>query len=89
MGKKRFPQYLSSPLQVLWFEPDELGIMLISFVLAMIYGGFFWILLVLAPWFYSKTKRKYPRGFLKHVLYFAGIAHVKGYPIFFEETFIE
>jgi len=89
MGKKRFPQYLSSPLQVLWFEPDELCIMLISFILAMIYGWFFWILLVVAPWLYSKMKRKYPRGFFKHVLYFLGLLNIKGYPIFFEEIFVE
>ncbi|MBN2570073.1 MAG: type IV conjugative transfer system protein TraL [Deltaproteobacteria bacterium] len=89
MGRKRFPQYLSDPLQVLWFEPDELSMMFIFFGLAMVYGSFFWILMVLVPWFYSRAKRKYPKGFLKHMLYFIGILNIKGYPIFFEDTFIE
>lgn len=88
MGKQ-FPVYLSKPYQILWFEPDDLGIALVFFALAMIYGGFFWIPVFVAPWFYSKTKAAYPRGFFKHLLYFCGIHHFKMYPTFFERRFLE
>ncbi len=86
---KPFPQYLSAPLQVLWFEPDELGVVFAFFLFAMLYGSFFWALLFMAPWYYSRIKRRYPRGFFRHVLYFAGLTGMKGYPSYFEERFIE
>jgi len=41
------------------------------------------------PWVYSKAKRKYPRGFLKHCLWFAGLVKIKGYPEYFEKKFSE
>lgn len=87
--EKRFPQYLSSPYQVLWFEADDLAIVFICFLLAMIFGYIFWIALFLVPYLYMKAKKKYPRGFLKHVLCFAGVVSFKGYPGFFEKNFNE
>ncbi len=84
---RRFPQYLSAPFQVLWFETDELGVLVIFFLLAMVFGSFFWLLIVVGPYLYSRVKRKYPRGFLKHSLYFLGILKMKGYPLFFEQRF--
>ena len=84
---KRFPQYLSAPFQVLWFETDELGLLVIFFLLAMLFGSFFWILIFVGPHLYSGVKAKYPRGFLKHSLYFLGILKMKGYPLFFEHRF--
>lgn len=87
--RRRFPQYLSSPFQVLWLESDELAIFFGMFTLALIFGNWFWLLTVAGPWFYSKLKKRYPRGFLKHVLYFIGLMDMKGYPGFFEESFKE
>lgn len=89
MGGKEFPQYLSKPYQILWFEPDDLGIGLVFFALAMVYGGVFWIPVFIVPWLYSKVKNNYPRGFCKHCLYFAGIIKLDGYPTFFEKDFLE
>jgi type IV conjugative transfer system protein TraL len=86
---KRFPQYLSAPLQVLWFEPDELGVVFTCFLFALIYGSFSWALLFIAPWQYSRAKKRYPKGFFRHFLYFVGITRMKGYPSFFEERFFE
>ena len=40
---KKFPQYLSSPLQVLWFEVDEVGIIFLSFLMGLLLEGFFYI----------------------------------------------
>lgn len=86
---KRFPQYLTSPFQVLWFETDQLAAILLFLVLGLVFGGFWWIAVFVGPWFYGKMKAKYPRGFLRHLLYFAGITTMKGYPIYFEKEFTE
>lgn len=86
---KPFPQYLSAPLQVLWFEPDELGVVFTFLLFALIYGYIFWAFLIITPWYYSRAKKRYPRGFFRHVLYFIGITGMKGYPSYFEERFIE
>jgi type IV conjugative transfer system protein TraL len=90
MEKKRFPQYLSSPYQVLWMESDELAIFLIFLILALVFSS--WLLVVLmcgGPYVYSVLKKKYPRGFLRHVLYFTGLISMRGYPSFFESDFME
>ncbi|MDO9566372.1 MAG: type IV conjugative transfer system protein TraL [Candidatus Desulfaltia sp.] len=89
MNEDYFPQYLASPLQVLWFEGDDLAIMLISFVIASVFHGFWWLLIIVGPWLYIKTKRKYPQSFLKHMMYFSGIKTLKYYPIFFKDKFLE
>ncbi len=87
--KVKYPQYLSAPVQVLWFEIDELGVVFLSLILALVLEGVFYLLLFILPYVYSKMKRKYPRGFLGHVLYFVGITTLHGYPQFFEKEFIE
>jgi len=89
MQKKRFPQYLSSPFQVLWFETDELIIAFAFLIFALIFGYLFWLLLFVGPYLYTRLKKKYPRGFLRHVLYFIGLIRIKGYPSYFEREFIE
>jgi len=89
MKVDRFPQYLNAPFQVLWLEADELAIFFGGFIFVLLYGGMFWFLMFLLPWGYSKLKKKYPRGFLKHCLYFAGLTRMHGYPCFFEDYFLE
>ena len=86
---KRFPQYLSSPIQVLWFEADELSIILLSFMIASIFKGWFWLLMIVAPFLYSRYKLRYPRGFLKHMLYLSGIKDLRAYPTAFHKEFLE
>ena len=87
--KTKFPQYLSKPFQVLWFETDDLIIMLIFFVFAITFGNICWVLMFVAPYIYSKLKKKYPRGFFRHTLYFMGLINLKGYPSYFEREFHE
>jgi len=89
MEKKTFPQYLSLPFQVLWFETDELIIALIFYVMALVFGNVLWLMIGIGPYAYSSIKRKYPRGFFKHSLYFIGLISIKGYPNFFESEFSE
>ena len=89
MEEKRFPQYLSAPYQVLWFESDDIGITTLLFILAMMFGGWFWLIMIVGPIVYMKVKFKYTRGFLKHLLYFTGMFTMNGYPSFFEKEFTE
>lgn len=86
---RRFPQYLSKPFQVLWFEVDELILFLFTLTLALIYGSFMWILFIVLQYLYSKTKRKQCRGFLKHILYVLGFVRMKNYPEYFQREFHE
>lgn len=87
---KDFPQYLSAPFQVLWFEVDELGLFFIGLIIAMVFSNIFtWILMFTLPYGYSKVKKKYPRGFLQHTLYFMGFTRLERYPNFFENHFVE
>ena len=88
-SSRKFPQYLSRPFQVLWFEVDELAIFLFTLTVALIYGGLAWIAFVAIQYFYTRTKRSKPRGFLKHVLYVCGFLQMKNYPGYFHQEFHE
>lgn len=85
----RFPQYLSQPFQILWFEPDDMAFMAVGFIFAQKFGGVFWFLMFALPWIYGRMKKRYPRGFLRHTLYFTGIAPMRGYPHFFQKHFLD
>jgi type IV conjugative transfer system protein TraL len=85
----RCPRYLHKPIQVLWWEADEFVIVMIFFTLALIFGYVFWLFLFAGPYIYTKFKRKYPRGFFKHLFWFSGVIKMKHYPSFFEKEFLE
>ena len=86
---RKFPQYLSKPFQVLWFEIDELVIFLCSLTATLIYGKWMWIVFPAVQYFYTRTKRKNARGFLKHLLYILGFVRMKNYPEYFQKEFHE
>jgi len=86
---QHFPQYLSKPFQILWFEVDELVIFLFTLTLALIYGKLMWIAFLATQYFYTRTKRIKPRGFLKHIFYMLGFLELKNYPEFFQREFHE
>ena len=87
--ERRFPRYLSSPYQILMFEVDELVVFLLFFVLWLSFGKLFIIPMFVGTYLYSKTKKKYPRGFFRHLLYFSGLIKIHDYPHYFERRFIE
>jgi len=82
-------QYLHKPYQVLFFEEDELVLFVVLFLLAFVFGGIFWVLIIPCIFGYVSIKKRLPRGHLKHVLYVIGLVTLKGYPNFFEDRFIE
>ena len=87
--KRKFPRYLSNPYQILMFEADELLIILIFLILWLVFGYIFLILLFIVPYIYFKAKKKYARGFLKHLLYRVGFIKLHNYPIHFQKVFFE
>lgn len=84
-----FPQYLHRPYQVLWFETDDLGIIIVTFTLSLLFGGVFWGFLLVVPFIYMRFKSKAPRGFFKHLLYYVGLVSFKHYPLFMAKEFYE
>lgn len=86
----RFPSYLSNQLQILWWELDEVAIILVFFTLVIISGGWVnFICLIVLPYLYGKAKRAATKGFFKHIIYFSGLGKLDGYPSFFEKKFVE
>ena len=84
-----FPSYLSMPYQILFFEPDDMIMLGVGFWFGILLGGWFWLLLILAPYLYIKAKRRNPRGFMKHRLYGLGLVNLKYYPDAFTKEFQE
>lgn len=80
MKKTRIPQYLHLPLQLLWFDSEELMIIMVLYVFGLVFGGWAWAGIVIGPYLYIQVKRKKPRGFLRHLLYQAGLYRLDGYP---------
>lgn len=85
----KIPQYLHKQHQVLFFESDELAFIMLLFLLALMFGYVFWILLFVLPALYMKIKKKYPRGALKHLFYTIGVISFKGAPSYFEKNYHE
>jgi type IV conjugative transfer system protein TraL len=85
-----FPQYMSSPTQVLWWELDQVAIAALSFTAAILEGGIvMWIGFFLVNYFYGRTKKNKPRGFMKHAVYMFGFSRVENYPEYFQQEFYE
>jgi hypothetical protein len=47
--KVRVPQYLHLPLQILWFDTEEVSVIIVSYLIGLLFGGLAWLLLVLLP----------------------------------------
>ncbi len=85
----KFPQYLGSPLQILWFELDEFVLWMAFFVLGMLFHWIFFLTSFVVSWLYHRSKQESTRGFLVHSLYRLGILQLNGYPIYFETEYQE
>lgn len=83
MNKKKVPKDINNPPTVLWFEIDEILIMLVSYVGMLFIGGKVWMWLgigLVLTVLYMRLKRKKSKGFLKHLLYYALGLNLKLYP---------
>lgn len=85
----RLPQYLHMPVQIIWFESDEIMVILFGYLIGNLFGGWAWAAIAVLPWPYIIAKKKNPRGYLKHLLYMLGFLKIDGYPIYFSQEFNE
>jgi type IV conjugative transfer system protein TraL len=86
---KKIPQYLNSPLQFAWWEADIVMVAVFALYFGLFLKGPFYLMIIMIPYYYSKAKKEYPRGFVRHLFYFIGLTGFKGYPAFFEKRFVE
>lgn len=87
--KVKVPQYLHKPYQVLFFEVDELLALVLVFVLALFFGGIFWVLIIPFVYLLSYLKKRFPRGYIRHLFYALGLIKLKNLPTYFENEFFE
>jgi len=85
----KLPQYLHMPVQVLWFESDEVMIIMFGYLIGNLFGGLAWLAMILLPYPYILLKKNNPRGFLKHLIYMSGFFKIEGYPDYFAKRFHE
>lgn len=89
--EEKVPQYLSSPLQVFFFDADEIGVFFVLLMIAVVIGkmiiGFAFVTIFCV--LYRRIKVNQPNGYLKHMLYFAGLKRLKKYPTCFDSEFQE
>jgi hypothetical protein len=77
----RMPRYIHKPLQVLWFDINEIMIIVMFYLAAMSFGGLMWLILIGGPVLFIPYKRKQSRGYFQHVLYQVGFVELAGYPV--------
>ncbi len=79
--QSRIPRYLHQPPQLLWFQPDDIGLAVIFyFMWLLIDHSIILLAMPVAVYTYMNTKEKMPRGYLKHVAYSLGFWASKYYP---------
>lgn len=83
----KIPQFLHRPYQVLFFEADELMALVVGFVFILFFGAWLTILLILFAILLNRLKKKYPRGYLRHIFYKFGLIDLNGVPTYFENRF--
>jgi hypothetical protein len=80
MDEVRVLKHLHEPLQILWFDTVEIGIIIIFYLLAILFEGFAYLLLLVGPYWFISEKRVSERGFASHIAYEFGLMRIKGYP---------
>ena len=82
-------RYLHRPYRILWFETEEIALLFMGFIFALVVSIWLLIPFVVTTIIVRKVKKKMPRGFLKHLFYFAGYYRFPGAPTAHEKTFQE
>jgi len=88
--RAKFPETLDRPIQIIWWEVDELVPLISGLILYLITDD--WLFLIAGYFgtrFYSKYKSKLPDGFLIHLGYFLGLVDITGYPSYLIGEFWE
>ncbi len=87
--EERMTKYLHLPLQILWFDSGEITVIVVCYLIAMIFGGLTWLVLLIGPLVLIRYKRRKGRGFFQHLLYQLGYAELIGYPLPTAKRFYE
>jgi len=89
-GQYKISKWLYRPYQLLFFDTEDIAVIAVFVSIAFIFGGWFlWILAFVGVYLILNEKKKRGRGFIKHLLYKAGIFKFKGCPSVFERKFFE
>lgn len=90
MEERYIPQYLNAQIQLLWWELDEI-VVLLSFVSLGIISGHQYMgagVGFLVMNFYTKLTTKKQPGFFKHVMYKYGLWGKKNIPEYWIKEFV-
>lgn len=81
MHTARVPRYLHLPLQILWFDMEDIGVILACYAGWLVVDSW-WMLtfVVLGPWLFKTIKADKPRGFVQHTLVRYGFQKLHAYP---------
>ena len=81
LARVRVPRYLHLPVQILWFDMEDIAIIIVSYTLWLLLDSWMLIwMVVLVPWLFRSMKADKPRGYLRHILYAYGFQKLKRYP---------
>jgi type IV conjugative transfer system protein TraL len=87
--EKKVPQFLSKPIQLVWFEIDEVCMGMLFFLVFLLFTNWFTtIALFVCPFLFSKYKKNFPQGFLGHIFYFIGFKELTNYPDSYVKKFL-
>lgn len=90
MERARVPRYLHLPVQILWFDLEDIGVIMASYAIWLVLDSWAALpLVVLVPWLFKSIKADRPRGFLRHLGYTYGIHKLRHYPAPDVEIFCE
>ena len=83
MGRARVPRYLHLPVQVLWFDIEDIALGILAYVVFVLVIDKWWgyPMVVLVPYAFMSLKAGKPRGYLRHLLYSYGFQKLEGYPL--------
>jgi hypothetical protein len=86
----RVPRYLHLPVQIMWFDIEDVILIILCYSLWLILGN--WMTLpfvVLVPYWFIAIKEGMPRGFIAHLLYEYGFLKMDVYPSPHVTEFVE
>lgn len=83
------PQYIHLPLQFLWFDSEELMLIIVIYLSMMIFGIYAGVVGIACLLYYMRLKRNKPRGYLGHLMYSIGLYKIKGCSNPFANRFYE
>lgn len=86
---KRIPIYLHLPQQILWFDVQELALIILFYIMAITFGGLAYFLIIIGPALTIPIKRKKPRGWISHQFLSFGYLQLSLYPVPTETKFQE